>query len=71
MVLLVLQIALGLSALAAVGFTPLQGPVSMWDLSLTTLHQITGALILAFAVCLMLWQYRLLKMPSSPRKVLT
>lgn len=65
MVLLVLQIALGLGALFVVGITREPGPVTVWDLALTTPHQMTGALILACAVSLMLWQFRLLKMPAS------
>ena len=63
-----LQLILGLCALAATGMTqiPDQPPHAM-DVIFTTAHQVTGALLLAVTVALMLWTWRLLAPQAEPR----
>ncbi|MFB3785010.1 MAG: COX15/CtaA family protein [bacterium] len=54
-----LQLVLGLCALAATGMTRLPDqPPHAVDVIFTTTHQITGALLLAITVALMLWTWR-------------
>jgi cytochrome c oxidase assembly protein subunit 15 len=61
MILLGLQICLGLAALWATGLTAAAGAPALADVILTTLHQSTGAVILACSVLLALWNTRLLR----------
>jgi hypothetical protein len=60
-ILLGLQICLGLAALWATGLTTAAGAPALADVILTTLHQSTGAVILACSVLLALWNTRLLR----------
>jgi len=56
-----LQLVLGLCALAATGITRIPDqPPHAADVIFTTTHQVTGALLLALTVALMLWVWRLL-----------
>jgi cytochrome c oxidase assembly protein subunit 15 len=58
-ILVVLQIALGLAALTAWGLHP-EGTVRpAWDAIVRTAHQVTGAVIVATAVSLAIWTFRL------------
>lgn len=66
LVLTGLQIFLGFAALIAVGgFSPDPGPPSAMDVTLTTIHQAVGALLLAHAVALLIWFHRLV-VPTAP-----
>jgi cytochrome c oxidase assembly protein subunit 15 len=58
-ILLLVQMALGVGALLAVGLSPESGPPSAVDVTVTTIHQVVGAGLLAHAVILLLWLRRL------------
>ena len=63
-----LQLILGLCALAATGMTQIPDqPPHATDVIFTTAHQVTGALLLAVTVALMLWTWRLLAPQAEPR----
>lgn len=55
-----LQLLLGTGALVAVSATPAPGHIPWWEALLTTVHQLTGALILGLATLIVLWDRRLL-----------
>jgi hypothetical protein len=59
-ILALVQVALGISALAATGTAGQTYPRPAPDVILTTAHQAVGAILLACVVALMLWSYRLL-----------
>lgn len=56
-----LQLLLGTGALVAVSATPAPGHIPWWEVLLTTVHQLTGALILGLATLIVLWNRRLLR----------
>lgn len=53
------QMILGILAWVAAGTSPADGPASAFDVTVTTIHQATGAALLAHAVMLWAWLYRL------------
>jgi cytochrome c oxidase assembly protein subunit 15 len=55
------QVILGILALVAISFSPASGAASPIDVAITTVHQAVGAVLLACAVSLMLWYYRLVQ----------
>ncbi len=58
-----MQVALGIAALTVTGNdAPDRRPTAL-DVTITTTHQVVGAAMLACAVALVLWNYRLLRMP--------
>lgn len=59
--LVVLQLALGVTALWGTSLTATAGRPHAVDVFFTTLHQTVGALILAVSVLLMLWTRRLIR----------
>lgn len=59
-ILLGVQLLLGTGALAAVMGTPDPVDIPWWEVTLTTFHQMTGAVILGLAVLLTVWTRRLL-----------
>ncbi len=65
-ILTLVQVALGIAALVATGATAGEQPRPAIDVRLTTAHQAGGAVLLACAVMLMLWSYRLLSPQSTP-----
>ncbi len=60
LVLISMQVTLGIAALAVTGFTARAGAPSTADVVVTGAHQIVGALLLAGAVLLTVYDYRLL-----------
>ena len=62
----VAQVGLGLGALIVVGATEGIQPRPVIDVVLTTLHQVSGALLLGCAVMLTLWTRRLLVPGPEP-----
>jgi heme A synthase len=56
--LLLVQVALGLTAYAAVGFRAPDAAPELWQVIVATAHQATGAALLATAVILALWARR-------------
>ncbi|MFO7655080.1 MAG: COX15/CtaA family protein [Candidatus Krumholzibacteriia bacterium] len=56
-----LQLVLGLAALVATGFERVPGDPPLADVLLTTAHQATGAVLLAWSVALALWTFRLVR----------
>ncbi|HUU82632.1 MAG TPA: COX15/CtaA family protein [Phycisphaerae bacterium] len=69
MLLVGVQVALGIAAYIAAETTADVQPRPRIDVLVTTVHQATGAIVLACAVMLMLWSYRLLT--SQPAQGLT
>lgn len=63
-VLTATQVVLGICALAAVGASAGAAPTGV-DVLITGVHQAVGALLLACAVSLALWNFRLLAPPST------
>ena len=63
--LVVLQLTLGVGALAAIGYANMQQRLTVLDVTVTTAHQATGALLLVVSVLLMLWSFRLLQKPVA------
>jgi cytochrome c oxidase assembly protein subunit 15 len=59
------QLVLGLGAFALKAAAPVVGPAAVWDVTLSTAHQWCGALILALAVAVACWSFRLLA-PEPP-----
>ena len=59
------QLLLGTGALIAVTSTPDAGDIPGWEVLLATVHQITGALLLAGAALLAVWVRRLLVDPPA------
>jgi cytochrome c oxidase assembly protein subunit 15 len=64
MVLIGVQLALGVAALIVTGNDSLTRRPTAMDVSITTLHQVVGAALLAGTVALILWHYRLLRLPA-------
>jgi len=60
-----LQLALGVAALVATGNDAVQRKPQVVDVIVTTAHQVIGAALLAWAVMLLIWNYRLLT-PAPP-----
>jgi cytochrome c oxidase assembly protein subunit 15 len=67
--LLSLQLVLGLSALIATGLDRPTGDPHVADVVLTTAHQATGAVLLAWTVALALWTHRLVRPGSGDNTV--
>jgi len=59
------QVLLGIAALIATGFSPPTGEPTVADVTITTIHQAVGALLLAHAVVLLLWFHRLVRPDRS------
>lgn len=59
-ILLAVQLLLGTLALVAVNSTPGPADIPWWEITFTTLHQLTGATILGVAVLIAVWDRRLL-----------
>jgi len=59
----VLQLMLGVGALAVTTMAADMPSPPVWEVFVTTAHQATGALLLALAVSLMVWTHRLLAPP--------
>jgi cytochrome c oxidase assembly protein subunit 15 len=66
LVLITVQVTLGLAALVVTGFTAREGAPSTADVIVTGAHQIVGALLLAGAVLLTVFSYRLLAPLEQP-----
>jgi cytochrome c oxidase assembly protein subunit 15 len=64
LVLLGIQLALGILALAASGTDAPDRRPTAFDVLITTAHQVVGAALLAWAVMLLLWNYRRLVLRS-------
>jgi cytochrome c oxidase assembly protein subunit 15 len=58
LVLIAAQLALGIAAFIVVGNDAPQRRPDSLDVAITTAHQVVGATLLAWAVMLMLWNYR-------------
>ncbi len=65
------QIVLGFLTLAALGYAERVQSLTVWDVTIATIHQANGALILALAVQLMLWTFRLVQEPVPQQKVIS
>jgi cytochrome c oxidase assembly protein subunit 15 len=65
LVLAGVQLALGIAALIATGNDAVQRQPQVVDVIVTTAHQVIGAALLAWAVMLLIWNYRLLA-PVAP-----
>ncbi|MFH1279597.1 MAG: COX15/CtaA family protein [Candidatus Eisenbacteria bacterium] len=59
------QMILGILAWIASGSSPEGGPASAFDVTVTTIHQATGAALLAHAVMLWAWLHRMVKPASA------
>jgi cytochrome c oxidase assembly protein subunit 15 len=62
--LVVLQLMLGVGALAVTTMAADAPSPPAWEVAVTTAHQATGAALLAMAVIVLLWTYRLLAPPK-------
>lgn len=61
------QVALGLAALVVLGTDAPDRPTTALGVAVTTAHQVIGAAVLAWAVMLLLWNYRrLTPHPAAP-----
>lgn len=60
-----LQILLGIAALVVVIMRGTAEDIPLWEVTVTSIHQATGALILVFATLLAVWGYRLLSAPEE------
>jgi cytochrome b561 len=60
-----LQILLGIVALVVVILRGTAEEIPFWEVTVTSVHQATGALILMFATLMMVWSYRLIAPPSQ------
>ena len=60
------QVVLGIAALAVTGITAVAKAPGTADVVITGLHQLVGALLLASAVMLLVWNHRLLSPADSP-----
>jgi cytochrome c oxidase assembly protein subunit 15 len=67
MILIVLQLVLGIAALIARSLAGTTQPRPLGDVLFTTAHQVTGAVLLATTVALMLWTRRLLAASGAGR----
>lgn len=65
MILMGVQLALGIAALVVTGDDAVDRRPSAVDVAITTSHQVVGAALLAWAVMIVLWNYRLLR-PATP-----
>lgn len=63
-VVMTVQVALGLAAVWTTGPRSPESPASGAQVAIATAHQAVGALLLASAVVLTLWTYRLLRQPA-------
>ncbi|MEW6249982.1 MAG: COX15/CtaA family protein [Planctomycetota bacterium] len=68
LILIGVQIALGIAALIVTGGAPQYRRPQPPDVAITTLHQLVGAALLAWAIMLVLWNYRLLQLPPAARR---
>jgi len=60
------QVVLGIAALAVTGITAVAKAPGTADVVITGLHQLVGAVLLASAVMLLVWNHRLLSPADSP-----
>ncbi len=60
LLLIAIQLALGIAALVVTGDDAVSRRPSALDVAITTAHQVAGAALLAWAVMLVMWSYRLL-----------
>lgn len=58
LVLVGVQLALGTAAMVAVWMSQPHQPPPVWEVAITTAHQINGALLLAFSALLTIWTWR-------------
>lgn len=60
------QLALGVAALVVTGDDAEDHRPKAIDVAITTAHQVIGAALLALATLLLVWNYRLLRVPPEP-----
>lgn len=63
------QLALGIAALVVTGDDAENQRPDALDVAITTAHQVVGAALLALATLLLVWNYRLLRVPPEPAAV--
>lgn len=65
LVLASIQLALGVAALIVTGDDDTTRRPAALDVAITTTHQVVGAALLAWAILILIWNYRLLRPPSG------